>query len=114
MIIVIAVAASSLVALGFCAYCARRHRRRNRGATVAAGAGGARGAPALRNCPTPVRALLPSKPYVPPEASPLPGAPGGWDAERDCCSICLAEFDAAEAVTVLPCRHFYHGVCGGF
>ncbi|KAI8470865.1 MAG: hypothetical protein J3K34DRAFT_521044 [Monoraphidium minutum] len=116
MIIVICVAASALLALALCAYCARRYRHR-RGAAALAGAPGARfnahgahGAGAARHCPSPVRRLLPSKPYLPPAANPLPGA-GGAEPERDCCSICLVEFEAQEAVTVLPCRHFYHGEC---
>lgn len=113
MIIVIAIAASALLALAFCAYCARRHRsRRDAAAAALPGAAGGPGGgppPAARRCPTPVRRLLPVKPYVPPGHNPLPGAVS--EAEVDCCSICLVEFDPGESVTVLPCRHFYHGEC---
>lgn len=62
----------------------------------------------LSRVPTPVRRLLPVKPYIAPDArNPLPGAP----VEPDCCSICLVEFEAGENLTVLPCRHFYHTQC---
>lgn len=59
--------------------------------------------------PSAVRSLLPSKPYQPPEANPLPGA----STEPDCCSICLVDLEAGEDVTVLPCMHFYHKVRRG-
>lgn len=107
LIIVLSVAASALIGLAVCAYCARRRRRI---AVFAPGPGPLPfpGGPApARNCPTPVRCALPHKPYVPPEKSPLPGARD--ECEVDCCSICLVEFEGGEEVTVLPCRHYYHG-----
>ncbi len=70
--------------------------------------GEAGGGVQLARVPSAVRELLPSKPYQAPEANPLPGA----EAEPDCCSICLVELEAGELVTVLPCMHFYHKVCG--
>lgn len=63
----------------------------------------------LLRVPSAVRDLLPSKPYHAPETTnPLPGAA----TEPDCCSVCLAEFEQGENVTVLPCMHFYHKVGG--
>ena len=72
------------------------------------GAGTATNGSSMPRVPTPVRRLLPVKPYQPPDSqNPLPGAP----VDRDCCSICLVEFEEGENVTVLPCRHFYHNEC---
>lgn len=61
-----------------------------------------RSAPALRRVPTPVRDLLPQKPYVPPEpTNPLPGAV----TEPDCCSICLLDFEPQEKVRFEDAMH---------
>ena len=48
-------------------------------------------------------------------AMPQPCASGKHEGKegifKDCCSICLTDFDAGELVTQLPCTHVYHQPC---
>jgi hypothetical protein len=97
-------AAAVLVSLVCCACCARRGGggcgplhwawalRGGGGAGAADGA--PPGAAAPRHCPTPVRALLPIKPYAP--AAPGAALP---DAAPDRCGLCLEAFEGGQAVT---------------
>ncbi|KAI8607421.1 hypothetical protein BC830DRAFT_1249204, partial [Chytriomyces sp. MP71] len=40
-----------------------------------------------------------------------PALPPPIEDEDAKCAICLTEFEAGEAVSGLPCLHWFHGVC---